>query len=97
MSRKMGVAEIKKQFSSVLSSVSLKREHFIIEKKGKPMAAMVSIEDLDIIEGLNKEEKKKGLLAAIGVWEDFIDLDETVAAIYAGRKKAKNRQIESLD
>ena len=76
MPKKMGVAEVKKQFSGVISEVSLKGEHFIIERKGKPMAALVSVKDLEMIEGLKIREKKKGLLAAISAWEDFDDLEK---------------------
>jgi antitoxin (DNA-binding transcriptional repressor) of toxin-antitoxin stability system len=39
-------AEIKKSFSTVISRVSLKGEHFVIEKKGKPMAALVPVQAL---------------------------------------------------
>ncbi len=49
MSRNIGVAEVKKSFSAVISEVSLKGEYFVIEKKGKPMAALVSVNDLQLI------------------------------------------------
>ena len=96
MLKKIGVAEVKRQFSVVISEVSLKGEHFIIEKKGKPMAAMVSLKDLEMIEGAMKREKKKGLLAAISAWEDFDDLEKTVMTIYKGRGKAKERGVGRL-
>lgn len=91
MSKNIGVAEVKKSFSAVISEVSLKGEHFVIEKKGKPMAALVSVQELQQIEGLKGREKNKGLLAAIGAWEDFEGLENVVSAIYKGRKKSKDR------
>jgi len=97
MPKKIGVAEVKKQFSTVISEVSLKGEHFIIEKKGKPMAAMVSVKELGMIEGSKMKEKmkekRKGLLAAISAWEDFDDLEKMVMSIYEGRRKAKERGV----
>jgi prevent-host-death family protein len=96
MLNKMGVAEVKKHFSVVISRVSLNKEQFVIEKKGKPMAAVVSIEDLEIIEGLKKTEKRKGLLAAIGAWEDFDNFDKIITQIYDGRIESKDREIEGL-
>lgn len=96
MSKNIGVAEVKKQFSAVISEVSLKGEHFIIEKKGKPMAAMVSVKELEMIEGSGTKEKKKGLLAAIGAWEDFDDLENTVMTIYKERRKSKSRVVGGL-
>ena len=55
MAKNIGVAEVKKSFSVVISEVSLKGEHFVIEKKGKPMAALVSVEELQRIEGARKK------------------------------------------
>jgi antitoxin (DNA-binding transcriptional repressor) of toxin-antitoxin stability system len=96
MPKKIGVAEVKKQFSTVISEVSLKGEHFIIEKKGKPMAAMVSVKELGMIESSKMKEKRKGLLAAISAWEDFDDLEKMVMSIYEGRRKAKERGVGRL-
>ncbi len=96
MPKTIGVAEVKKQFSEVISKVSLKGEHFIIEKKGKPMAAIVSLKDLDMIESPKKKGEKKGLLSAIGAWEDFENLEEMVAMIYERRGRAKERRIGRL-
>ena len=96
MSKNMGVAEIKKSFSAVISEVSLKGEHFVIEKQGKPMAALVSVQELQRIEGSKEKERKKGLLAAIGAWEDFEDLESTVSAIYERRRKSKDRGAGGL-
>ncbi len=59
MSKNIGVAEVKKAFSTVISEVG-------------------------------------GLLAAIGAWEDFEDLDSMVSAIYERRKKSKDRSAGGL-
>lgn len=96
MSKNMGVAEVKRSFSAVISEVLLKGEHFVIEKNGKPMAALVGIQELQRIEGSKEREKKKGLLAAIEAWEDFKDLERTVSAIYEKRKKSKDRSTGGL-
>lgn len=96
MTKKIGVAEVKKQFSVVISEVSLKGEHFIIERKGKPMAAMVSVKELEMIEDPKIREKKKGLLAAIGAWKDFDGLEKMVMTIYGERGKAKERGVGRL-
>lgn len=53
------------------------------------MAAIVSVKDLEMIEGPKIREKKKGLLAAISAWEDLDDLEEMVMTIYERRGKAK--------
>ncbi len=93
MSKNIGVAEVKKRFSEVMSEISQLGEHFIIEKKGKPLAAMIGLKDLEIIEKAGKKEKRKGLLAAIGAWEEFEGLDEVVKDIYKKRKKSEDRKV----
>jgi prevent-host-death family protein len=97
MSKNIGVAEIKKNFSTVISEVSLKGEHFVVEKKGKPMAALVSVQELQRIEGLEKMENKKGLLAAIGAWEDFENLEGLLSSIYDKRRRSKDRSSGEID
>jgi prevent-host-death family protein len=94
MAENMGVAEIKKNFSEVMSRISQSGEQFIIKKKGKPMAAMVGIKDLELIDTFAKKGKKKGLLAAIGAWEDFEGLDNVIKDIYKKRKRSKDRRVD---
>lgn len=96
MPKEMGVADFKKHFSSVINQVSLNGEHFIIKKKGRPMAAVVSLKELDMIERSEHKRKRKGLLAAIGAWEDFDGLEKTITAIYDKRRKSKDRPIGRL-
>ena len=96
MHKSLGVAEVKRFFSEIMSRVARNGEHFIIEKKGKPVAAMVTIKELEIIEKSEKKEKRKGLLAAIGAWEDFEGLEKVVRDVYEKRRKAKDRKTERL-
>lgn len=96
MNKNIGVAEVKKTFSTVISRVALKGEQFIIEKKGKPVAALVSIQDLQQIAGSGQKKKKKGLLAAVGAWEDFDGLERTISAIYEQREKTRDRNVGGL-
>ena len=92
MSKPIGVAEVKRRFSDVIIEVAREGRQFIIEKKGKPMAALVNIKDLEAIERKGSPLKKKGLLAAIGAWEEFNDIEGVVKHIYERRKTAKERR-----
>lgn len=96
MLKTIGVAEAKRHFSEVMSEVKNGEGHFIIERKGKPMAAMVSVEELEIIEKQKQKEVKKGLLAALSAWDDFEGLDEVIGHIYKKRKKAGDRKIRGF-
>ena len=46
MSNKLSVADAKKHLSEIMSRVAYNNERFLIERRGKPMAALVSAEDL---------------------------------------------------
>jgi antitoxin (DNA-binding transcriptional repressor) of toxin-antitoxin stability system len=96
MAKNIGVAEVKRSFSAVMGEVLLKGEHFVIEKKGKPIVALVSVQELQRIEAEGGAVKKRGLLAAIEAWDDFEKLEETVAEIYEQRAQSKNRKAEKL-
>jgi prevent-host-death family protein len=92
----IGVAEAKRRFSELMSRVLYKGERFLIERKGKPVAAMVGLEDLKRIEQTASKEERKGLLAAVGAWADFQDLDQIIAEIYRDRKQAVDRKVKKL-
>ena len=96
MTKIVGVAEVKRHFSEAIGKVSHKGEHFIIERKGKPVAALVSVSDLESIEKAGAKAKKGGLLAAIGAWDDFEDIEEVIEGIYEKRKKSKGRRVKRL-
>lgn len=96
MAKKISVAEAKRDFSELLSRVVLQKERFIIERKGKAMAAIVNLKDLEKLETAPEENGKKGLLAAVGAWEDYPRLDRLVADIYSVRKKARDRRVKRL-
>lgn len=96
MTKKVSVADAKRDFSELMSRVALQGERFIIERKGKAMAALVNVEELEKIETLPERNGKKGLLAAVGAWEDYPRLNQFVANLYSAREKSKDRRIKRL-
>jgi prevent-host-death family protein len=96
MAKKVSVAEAKREFSEIVSRVSLRGERFIIERRGKPMAVLVSVQDMQALEASTDEKKQKGLLAAVGAWGDFTGLDHLVEEIYDSRRRAKDRPVKKL-
>jgi len=97
MTRKMAIAEIKRNFSEVVHRIANKGEHFIIKKKGRPIAAMINLEELEMIERLKRKQGNPGLLSAIGAWEDFDNLERVIKEVYKKREKAKERKRGGLD
>ncbi len=87
----LGVGETKKRLSELMSRVAYRRERFLIERRGKPMAALVSAEDLDQLE--EAPVSPKGLLAAVGAWADFDQLAEVVDDIYRQRERSQDRPV----
>ena len=85
----MSVADAKKHLSELLSRVAYNQERFLILRHGKPMAALVSAEDLARLE--QDPAAAKGLLAGVGAWADFDDLDQVVEDIYRQRDQAQDR------
>jgi hypothetical protein len=55
------------------------------------MAALVSAEDLEWLE--QEPVAAKGLLAAVGAWADYEELDHVVGDIYHQREAAQDRPV----
>ena len=91
MASVLGVGEAKKRLSELMSRVVYKGERFLIERRGRPMAALVSAEDLARLE--QEAAAPKGLLAAVGAWASFDDLDQVVEEIYRQRERARDRAV----
>ena len=87
----MSVADAKKHLSELMSRVAYNNERFLIQRRGKPMAALVSADDLDRLE--QQPKGTQGLLGAVGALADFDDLDLMIEDIYFQRRRAKDRTI----
>jgi prevent-host-death family protein len=96
MAKKVSVAEAKRDFSELMSRVALKGERFIIERRGKAVAALVNVGDLETLQEARRREESKGLLAAVAAWEDYPQLEELVVELYLAREKAKDRGVRKL-
>ncbi len=85
------VADAKKNLSELMSRAAYNNERFLIQRRGKPMAALVSVEDLARLE--KDTAAPKGLLAAVGALADFDGLDEMIEEIYRQREQAQDRPV----
>ena len=91
MSKNLSVADAKKHFSELMGRVAYNKERFLIERHGKQMAALVSAEDLARLE--RESKAPQGLLAAVGAWSEFDELDQMVEDIYKQREEARDRDV----
>lgn len=98
MSKSFSTADVKARLSEMISKVVYSRERLVILRRGKPVAALVSIEDLKRLEALDTATERTtgqhAITRAFGGWADRADLDKLVAEIYADRERTTGREIE---
>jgi len=71
----VAVAEIKSHLSEYLSRSGHNRERFIITRRNRPVAALVSLDDLRQIEQL---EERQGLAEIASSWSGFEEIADTL-------------------
>ncbi|GAG58236.1 unnamed protein product [marine sediment metagenome] len=86
----ISVAEAKSHFSEYISKVAYADKRIIITKRGKPIAALVSVEE---IKKLKSSKEVKGLGEIIGKWADFEDIEDNIKKAYLERSKDKGRDV----
>lgn len=94
----ISTVEIKAHLSAWLNRVAFSDQRLLVLRRGKPVAAMVSVEDLYRLEALDAaaaETAKSShpAMRAFGGWADREDLDDLVAEIYADRQAATGRDV----
>ena len=81
---RIGVREAKQRFSELLS-LSKTGKRFIIERRGRPVAALVSAEGWDDEGEEPVEREPKGLLTVLGVLTGHEDFFQAVEHAYRSR------------
>ena len=93
MRKYISIAEAKSKFSEVIARTIYAGERFIVRRRGKPVAAIVGIDDLKKIQLTESSEDTGTLLAAAEAWADFKDLDRVIEDIYRSRRKSTDRKV----
>ncbi len=60
----MSIVEVRANLSEALNKVAYAGERIVLEKHGKPAAALVSVEDLELLEELENRSDLKAALKA---------------------------------
>ncbi|MDA0271100.1 MAG: type II toxin-antitoxin system Phd/YefM family antitoxin [Chloroflexi bacterium] len=97
MKTTISLAEAKARFSAVVDGVLHRRTRYVIERHGKPVAAMVTLEDLQRLEATGSTaDEPLGALALLGAWGDVADseIDAFIADIRAARDADTGRPVE---
>src|SRR5688572_26451077 len=93
-------ADVKARLSEMISKVAYGRERLVVLRRGKPVAALVSLQDLRRLEALDARASDQTvadvhpIMRAFGGWADRSDLDELLTEIYAERDAALGREVE---
>ncbi len=96
MAQRVSAAEAKAHFSDLIARVAHAGERFIVERRGKPVAAIVSIDELERVEREHPlSARPRGALALVGAWADVDEeeLDALVADIYRAREQDAGRPV----
>lgn len=89
MIRTITITDAKASLSELISQVFYKKEKIYISKKGKNVAAIIPIEEME-------QDKKEGLICAKEALSGIEDseIDDMVDMIYEERSKEKTRGVE---
>jgi prevent-host-death family protein len=70
MFKKVRVTEAKAHLSALMARAGYAGERYLIERRGKPLAALVGVEDLERLEaeGGSPRSRPRGALALVGAW-----------------------------
>jgi prevent-host-death family protein len=97
MVKRVTAAQAKAQLSTLMAEVAYGGSHILIERRGKPLAALVGVADLERLEEESPTSSRpRGALALVGAWRDLEndEIDDLIAHIYAGREKDTGRPVD---
>jgi len=95
MNNKVGARQARTKFGDMLNQAAYGKDRIVVTKNGKDVAALVPIEDLEMIEALEDrldvaEARKILANPKLQNWEDFKkELDREPAKAAAAHKKAR--------
>src|SRR5262245_21909035 len=90
------VAEVKRDFRSVLDAAE-QGEATVVLRHGRPVAVIAPLPPADRRAPLPRPARPGGLLALVGTFEDWPEIEADLAAIVAQRGQASDRPPPDLD
>lgn len=90
---KVSVAEAKSHLSELIAKSAHGKERFVITRRNRPVAALVSLEDLHIIE---QHQQRQGLAAVADKWRGFDELVEAMGDLDTLRQSGGEGRDVSL-
>lgn len=84
------ITDIKNKLFEYVAGVRLSGEHVVITERDKPVAALVSIDQLD---NLTTRDEIRGLSDIVGKWEGFEEIADDIEKAWASRGKDEGRKV----
>jgi prevent-host-death family protein len=100
MTLTVDTSQLKAQLSEFIGRVTFGRERILVLRRGKPVAALVSVEDLARLEVADRTQVttekpvEHPILKVYGRWAGPDDWDTVLEEIYADRLASTGREIE---
>jgi prevent-host-death family protein len=96
VARKVRVTEAKAHLSELMARVGYGGERFVIERRGRPLAALVGVEDLERLEKGDSTSRLLGAIALVGAWGEAEEpeVDAVLEEIYAERDRDTGRTVD---
>ncbi len=97
LAKRISAAEAKAQFSALVAGVAFRGEQYVIERQGKPLAALVSVHGLEKLQDESSAlDRRRGALALVGMWGNVedTDIDTFIADVYFEREQGTGRTVD---
>lgn len=97
MAKRVSAAMAKSHLSDLMASVAHQGQHYIIERRGKPVAALVTVDEMEKLEQENaRSDRPLGALALVGAWREIEEdeFDRILADIYSERERDTGRHVD---
>ena len=93
--RRVSTADAKAKLSELIGAVAFGNDTIVIERRGRPLAALVSLDDAQRIASDREPKRPQGALALLGAWAELDDdvIDDVVADIYESRVRDTGRPV----
>ncbi|MCI0515937.1 type II toxin-antitoxin system Phd/YefM family antitoxin [candidate division KSB1 bacterium] len=94
MIEEITITDAQKQLSELVARTFSSGARFILKKRIKPIAAIVSLNDLDLIKARDQMKAEDTLVTAAGAWSEFESLEQIVQLIYQNRLSNSDREMQ---
>lgn len=93
----LSVAEFKSRFSEVLTGLLERHERVVVQRRGRPVAVLVSLDDARKLDpDPLAVERREGVLGFLGAWAEHPDIDGFIEDVYRDREDSRDRDVEPL-